>query len=36
MPGMTDEHVLEVYAQLKDKYDLALISVCIPGNGFWI
>ena len=34
MLGMTDEQVLEVYAQLKDKYDLVLTTAVALNEGF--
>lgn len=36
MFGMTDEKVLEVYAQLKDKYDLILTTTAALNEGFTI
>ena len=36
MFGMTDESVLEVYAQLKDRYDLILTTTSALDEGFTI
>ena len=36
MFGMTDENVLEVYAQLKDKYDIILTTTTALDEGFTI
>ena len=36
MFGMTDEHVLEVYAQLNDKYALLLTTTSALDEGFTI
>lgn len=36
MFGMTNENVLEVYAQLKDKYDLLLTTTAALDEGFTI
>ena len=36
MCGMTDEKVLEVYAQLKDRYDLILTTTSALDEGFTI
>lgn len=36
MFDMTDENVLEVYAQLKDKYDLILTTTSALDEGFTI
>ena len=36
MFGMTDENVLEVYAQLKDKYDIVLTTTTALDEGFTI
>ena len=36
MFGMTDEHVLAVYKQLKDRYDLTLTNTTAVDDGFTI
>ena len=36
MFGMTDEHVLEVYAQLKDRFDILLTTTTELDEGFTI
>ena len=36
MFGMTDKNVLEVYAQLKDRYDLILTTTSALDEGFTI